>query len=199
MINFNDNLLCVLDVETTGREPDYHEIVQIAILPLDPVSLEPHSFYKPFVRTLCPDHPARAESEAMAVHKIPWDVLYQSPSQDQTREDLVDWFESLELGQPKRLIPLCQNSPFDIGFTKYWMGIEMHAEVFYRRGRDTMYLAAAINDARSFSGEPVPFKYVGLKDLADYFGIPLVGHHDALADCLVTAKIYRELLKMLRE
>lgn len=197
MINFNDNILCVLDVETTGREPEFHEICQLALVPLDPTTLDPHPQMKPFVRTVRPEYQNRIEKEAMRVHGIPMDVLSQSPNQEQTIEDFRLWFEALGLGLNKRLIPLCQNSPFDIGFMKHWLGIEQYAEIFSHRGRDTMHLAASINDCRSYAGEPVPFKWLGLKELADHFGIPLVGHHDALADCLVTAKIYRELLKMM--
>ena len=35
MIHLNGNILCAVDVETTGLEVGFHEIWQIAVLPLD--------------------------------------------------------------------------------------------------------------------------------------------------------------------
>ena len=96
----------------------------------------------------------------------------------------------------KKLIYLTQNGVFDIPFTKHWLGIRGFEKYFHRRGRDTMFMALGLNDAAAWKNQPIPFHRVGLKYLCKTFGIQLDHHHDSLADCIATAKVYRELLRM---
>lgn len=195
MIQLNGHLLTVMDVETTGRVVGYHDIVQIALLPLEPISLEPNPRYRPFYQNIQPRHPDRIEPEAMAVNGLKVEELMLCPTSEQVEDAFIDWFQSLELPVGKRLIPLCQNSPFDVGFVSQWLGVDLYNTFFSRRGRDTMYLANAINDRYSFHGWALPFHEVGLKPLCKKFGIDISNHHDAMADCVATARLYRELLR----
>lgn len=196
MIQLNENVLTVMDVETTGREAGYHDVVQVALLPLEPHTLEPHPKYRPFYQNICPDHPERAEPEAMAVNGLDMDELLMCPTREQVEDALIQWQRDLQLPLGKRIVPLCQNSSFDVGFMQKFLGIELFSQIFSRRGRDTMYLAASLNDRASFLGFAVPFHEVGLKPLCKHFGINIDNHHDAMADCLATAQLYRELLRM---
>src|SRR5688572_4310889 len=41
MQHLNSNVMCALDIKTTGPDPDRHHIVELCILPLD-YMLEPH-------------------------------------------------------------------------------------------------------------------------------------------------------------
>jgi len=77
-----------------------------------------------------------------------------------------------------------------------WLGSEGFDRYFLRRGRDTMFLAQGMNDAAAFQARPVPFSNVGLKGLCNKLGVQLDQHHDALADCIATAKVYKELLRL---
>lgn len=196
MIQFNEHILAVLDVETTGRDCAYHDIVQVAILPLEPTNLDPHPDFGMFYQNLQPLHPERVEPIAMQVNGLDLEELKLSPHPEEVAEVLLNWYRAMNLPLGKRLLPLCQNSSFDISFMQQWLGIELFGEIFSRRGRDTMYLASGIQDKFSWAGLPLPFNELGLKPLCDHFGINIEGHHDALADCLATAKLYRELLRM---
>lgn len=195
MINFNEHVLTVMDIETTGLQFDFHDIIQIALLPLDPVTLDPHPTYGPFYQNICPINPDRVNPVAMKVNGLNMDDLLQCPTIDQVEDSLITWFDNLNLPLGKRLIPLCQNSPFDIGFVRNWLGVDLYEGIFSRRGRDTMFLANGINDREQFRGFAAPFTEIGLKPLCNKFGIEIGGHHDALQDCIATGKLYRELLR----
>jgi DNA polymerase III epsilon subunit-like protein len=190
----NRNLLCALDTETTGLEAGYHDLVQVAIVPLDD-NLDPMDV-SPFYMNIRPNHPERADPEAMKVNGLDMDELMTCPSDTQVAECLDDWFRGLNLPMYKKMIYLTQNAPFDIPYMKEWLGIAGFEKYFHRRGRDTMFYALGKNDEAAWKNRPIPFKYVGLKNLAEVLGVPLDNHHDALADCLATARVYRELLRM---
>lgn len=193
LVTFNGNTLAALDIETTGVTPGYHEIVQIAIVPLDD-DLDPQD-RSPFYMLVKPEHPERAMREAMQVNQLKMADLMQAPTQVQVQDTLEEWFQALELPQDKRLIALTQNGEFDIPFIKVWLGEVAYHRYFCYNGRDSMQYALGMNDSAAFKCQPVPFAGVGLKPLCNRLGILLEGHHDALSDCLATAKVYKELLR----
>jgi DNA polymerase III epsilon subunit-like protein len=194
MIHFNYNVLAAVDVETTGEQPDYHEIIQAAVVPLDG-NLDPLPS-SPFYMNIKPEHPERANPDAMRSHGITIASLEICPTQDQVADCLTEWFRSLMLPFDRRLIALTQNGQFDVPFMKAWLGERRYHDYFCFNGRDTMQYALSLNDAAVWKNQPIPFNGVGLKSLAEKLGVKLENHHDALADCLATAKVYRELLRL---
>lgn len=194
LITFDKHLLCAVDLETTGLLAGYHEIVQICVLPLDE-NIEPRQDISPFYMNVKPFYPERASAMAMKVNGLSLNDLQGAPSSAQVIDCLHEWFEELNLPLNRRIVPLTQNAPFDIAFLKCWMGNEDYDSVFLRRGRDTMFAAAYLNDQAAYQNKTIPFTTVGLKNLCEKFGIDISGHHDALADCIATAKVYRELLR----
>lgn len=196
MIQFGENVLCVVDVETNGRDAAFHEILQVAVLPLEPYTLEPAPKYRPFYQNIKPDHPERSQPEAMAVNGLSLEELSMCPDKRTVADEFYNWFKGMGLPMGKRLIPLAQNTPFDVPFMQQWLGLDLYYEIFTRRCRDTMHTALGINDAHAFKGFALPFPEVGLKSLCNHFAIDLSDHHDALADCIATAKIYKHLLQM---
>jgi DNA polymerase III epsilon subunit-like protein len=188
MLSLDGNTLTVFDVETTGDEPGFHEIIQLAIVP---------DGHRPFHCMVRPEFPERAVPEAMAAHGIPMDTLLTAPSKEDVLEALEEWYVGLRLPMTRRLATLCQNAAFDVPFMKSFMGTKQYDRMFTRHVRDSMCLALGINDAAAIAGEPLPFGYVGLKPLCQHFGIDIGQHHDALADCVATRKVYQELLRMM--
>lgn len=194
IITFNHHVLAALDIETTGTEPDYHEIIQVAIVPLD-INLDPLDV-SPFNMMIRPDHPERAMKDAMRCHGISMERLEIHPDKRQVADCLEEWFRSLMLPFDKRLISLTQNGLFDIPHMKAWLGERQYHRYFCFNGRDTMQFAMGLNDAAAWKNQPIPFNGVGLKSLADKLGVVLDNHHDALSDSIATAKVYREMLRM---
>ena len=124
-------------------------------------------------------------------------LLLHAPSQDKVHDLFVEWFERLDLPFKKSLVPMAHNWAFEASFLKEWMGIPLFEEIWYSHARDGMLLAIAINDKAAFRGEPIPFNRVGLGSLCRKFNIVNANAHDALADALAEAEVYRALLQML--
>lgn len=196
LVTFNNNILCVVDTETTGLVAGYHDLVQIAALPLN-ADLDPLEGVSPFYMNIRPDFPERTSPQALAKNGLKLDELALCPDKDEVADYFYDWFRGLNLPLGKRLIYLCQNSPFDIAFLKFWLSPTGFDQVFGRRGRDTMFTANYINDKAAYQAQPVPFPNVSLEGLAKHFGVSYEGAHDALADCIITGKIYKEMLRLL--
>jgi len=193
LVTFNANVLAPLDIETTGNTAGYHEIIQIAIVPLDDDLNQMD--VSPFYMNIRPEHPERAQKDATRAHGISLDRLEHCPRKDQVADTLEEWFVNLNLPMDKRLIFLTQNGLFDIPFIKHWLGNVAFDRYFCWIGRDTMHFACGLNDQAAFKCQPVPFTGVGLKPLANKLGIELSNHHNALADAIATGKVYKELLR----
>jgi DNA polymerase-3 subunit epsilon len=190
LITLNDNVLGAMDTETTGRDPYHNEVCQIAIVLLD-CHLNP---VDKFYSNIRPNHPERMHPQAVATHGLTVELLEKEPDIHQVTDNLWDWFQGLNLTPGKRIIPLCHNSQFDIPFVQYMLGHEMFNEIFGYPTRDTQSVAAGMNDAAAFKGLKLPFDRVGLGWLTEHFGIDLDDAHDALADALATARLYKALL-----
>jgi DNA polymerase III epsilon subunit-like protein len=196
LVHLNGNLMAAVDLETTGTQPGYHEIIQIAILPLDS-EFKPLEGVRPFYTNIRPNHPERETPAATQKHKIPMsELLLHAPSSERVQDWLVEWWEALDLPYQKGLVPLAHNWAFESGFLKAWLGVPMVDKLFYAQARDSMLYALSLNDKYACAGEAAPFNHVSLGSLCKKLGIVNTNPHDALADCLAEAEVYRTLLRM---
>jgi len=194
LLNLNGNMLAAVDVETTGRVAGYHEIIQIAVVPLTS-SIDPVPDVNPFYMNLAPAHPDRCEPEARRVHGLDITELVNNCPDAWKVADLFDeWFQALNLPFKKNLIPMAHNWAFERGFLTHWLGIESFNQFFHFHPRDAMLFALSINDAANFHGYETPFPYVGLGAMCKRYGIERARAHDALNDSLAEAKLYKIML-----
>jgi DNA polymerase-3 subunit epsilon len=190
LVTLNDNVLAAMDTETTGRDPYYHEVIQIAIVTLD-YNLDP---CKTFYTNIRPEHPERMEQDAVRTHGITLDVLETYPDKHEMMDHLWDWFQELNLAPSKRLIPLCHNSQFDIPFVQQCLGQDFYNSMFGFPTRDSQALVTAMMDRAAYQGLAIPYPRAALGKVCEKLGIPLDDAHDALADALATARVYKRLL-----
>ncbi len=197
MTHMNHNLLCAVDVETTGFDPKRHEIIQICVLPLDS-NIQPLKEYMPFYIDLKPNRVENIDPEAIEINKSRLAKLILAGLDQDCAVDLFyNWFQKLNLGQKKKIVPLAHNWPFDRSFIINWLGHTMFDECFHFHYRDTMANTLYCNDRADFNNEKCPYPKHGLKYLATTLGVDYEEHklHDAMADCIVTAEVYRRLMK----
>jgi DNA polymerase III epsilon subunit-like protein len=186
--------MVAVDFETTGSHAGYHEIIQIAVVPLD-ADLQPIRDLHPFYHNIAPKHPDRAERAASVVHGLNLaELMLNAPSSEKVADLLVEWFEKLDLPMSKKITPLAHNWAFESSFGKAWLGDELFNHIFHFHPRDGMLFALSIKDRAAFAGEPDPLGYVGLKSLCKKFGIVNENPHDALCDAVAEAAVYRALL-----
>ena len=198
LLHLNGNLLVSVDLETTGRQPGFHEIIQIACVPLGP-DLKPAPGLMPFYTEIKPNFPERDEQQAKYKHNIPMEqLLLHAPSQDKVHDLFVEWFERLDLPFKKCLVPMAHNWAFEASFLKAWMGINLFERNLVQPcpRRDAAW-PSAINDRAAFRGEAIPFNRVGLaRRCATSSTSSIANAHDALCDALAEAEVYRALLQL---
>lgn len=196
MNHLNNHLLCAIDIETSGLKPGYHDIVQIAILPLD-FKIQPHLDIVPFVLDLRPKNPDNADLDNIPITRKRFQEFCDKGFDPHSAIDLFDmWFQNLNMATHKRIIALAHNWPFDRSFIIEWLGNETFNYCFDGRYRDTMVAANFINDCADFKNEPIPFPKVNLRYLTSQLKIEHEKAHDALHDCVATARVYKEMLFM---
>lgn len=196
LVHLNGNLMAAVDFETTGRRPGYHEIIQIAVVPLNS-DLRPAKDITPFYTTVKPLFPERQEKQSGWVHGLDMnDLLLHAPEPERVQDLWMEWFARLELPFRKVIVPLAHNSPFESSFMKAFLGVDRTDEIFHSHYRDSMIYAIGLNDKSAFAGEPLPFNSVGLKSMCKTLGIINARPHDAYADAVAEAEVYRALLHM---
>lgn len=196
LAHLNGNLLAAVDFETTGRRPGHHEIVQIAVVPLDS-DIRPTKDIRPFYTNIRPKYPERIEKDAFRINGIDVEqLLLYAPESERVADLLVEWFDRLELPQNKVLVPLVQNWAFESSFMKAWLGVDLVDRLFHSHARDPMLLAVMMNDIAAFRGEDLPFNKVGLGSLCNRLNVVNQNAHNALADCYATAEVYRAMLTL---
>lgn len=201
MEHWNAHQMCVIDVETNGTKPFWHEIIQIAVIALD-ANIKPRKDILPFEMFFAPENPERTDPDALKVtgHKLPT-LLREGWNIDKGADLFGEWIKRLDLGQtpqghPKRIIPLAHNWSFDRPFIQDWLGYSLYNELFDSRARDTMTISLFLNDHASFHAERVPYSKNTLNWLCSKLNVEHARAHDALQDCLATAECYRRLCQL---
>lgn len=187
------HIIASIDVETTGTLAGFHEIIQIAVVPLG-VDLRPLPGVRPFYMNIRPEHPERADPKAFEINGLDPEALLSCPDATRAADLFDEWFQQLPLPMDKKLIPMAHNYVFEYGFLKAWLGVKGLEHFFHFHPRDAMICALAIKDKCGILGQPVPFESVSLTNLCKVYGITNSKPHDALADAIAEAELYRTLL-----
>lgn len=195
LVHVNNNIVCSLDVETTGLNPTYHEIIQLAIIPLDNW-LEPRKDLPLLDLIIKPQHIHRIDEEAMTVNKIRLNDIIQKGIPTETAKMLFEhWYKKLRLQENKRIMPLGFNcAGFDLPFIREWLGFTMAGEHFHGFCRDVLQAVNYLNDVADFHAEEVPFPKLKLRDVANRVGIEVETVHDAVYDSYICQQTYKRLL-----
>jgi len=194
MRHLNGHILCAVDTETTGLIAGYHDLWQIAIVPLDNFC-RLRKDIMPFYMNMRIKRPENVDKKAIKIANNDFYRMQEMAIDPWMAADLLDeWFQKLKLPFLKRIAPLAHNWPFDRNFIIDWLGDETFEQLFWGHYRDTMAATLFMNDRASFKAEPIEHPKLGLNAIAGRMGIMNQKAHDALQDCIVTAAVYRRLL-----
>lgn len=190
----NGNLLCAVDVETTGLCAGFHEIWQLAILPLDS-AYKPSKEFAPFYQEMRIQYPDRIDSKAIKLSRNNFALKQQRALDPFTCADMFEeWFHKLDLPIYKRIVPLAHNWPFDRSFLLDWLGEASFFDFFHAHYRDSMAAAIFLMDLANYKCDQVTLAKFSLASMCGKFNVTNMKAHDALQDCIATAEVYRRLL-----
>lgn len=197
LITINNHLMCALDLETTGKDPSFHEIIQIALLPLD-ADLQPRKDLPVFDFKIKPDYPERIDMQALRISNSDLHTILETGhNQEKVREIFYAWFSKLNIGASRKIVPLGHCiAAFDIHFIREWLGgIENYQHYFHGFVRDTQAVAIYWNDRNEFQADQTMFPKLTLKEMARKLEVEVQDEmtHDALYDAWIAAQCYRKL------
>jgi len=162
-----------LDLETTGTEPGWHDIVEIGVA-------TPRGDWRSYVR---PSHPKRADPVAQRITGIDPARVAWARDLDTVVDELAIWLRSLRR-KCGRLTPVVFNWSFECQWLLPLFG-ETWGDLFSFEYRDAYHLARTLRDA----GLIAPNRLTLDACCHDAGFTPLVTH-SAIADAKNTLKLY---------
>jgi len=180
-------IIAAIDIETTGLDPHYHDIVEIAIQPLcDDFSPSPD--VTPFTARIRARRPRNASPKALEVNGL-------DPNEGEEYHEflarLLAWLGKYSI---EKINILGQNVDFDRAFIE--ANIPELGKMFGHRDiRDSQRLARAFNDICIMKTGKPAFENLGLVALREALGIEGSQAHRALDDAIDSAKVYKALLE----
>ena len=196
MKHLNSNVLCAVAIKTTGPDAQKHELLEIAIIPLN----------------------ATCDIDKS---KLPFNILFKSDDQVLTRAaynldnelvtkcmgmgldkfdaaELFDgWFDKLGLIEKrKRIMPLAHNWAAKRDFIKEWLqptGFEM---TFSHEYRDIQSIGLFMNDRMDVKNERCPFPKVKLGYMSSMQKVEYVERLPTVIDeCQALVNLYKSLIR----
>jgi hypothetical protein len=198
LITLNSNLLCVVDLNTSGPEPKYDDILQLCILPLNS-NLTPFKGIVPFAVDLKPKRPENFDYERLDSYYFNTEnvtKILQDGLDPYVAADRFDaWFEKFRLKHNKKLSILCYNWAFKRAFFEEFFGPLTYDKYFDYRYRDILPAALFCNDQAEFSQEQIPYPKQNIAHLASQAQIEHEKRmRDPILNCVAIAEIYKHML-----
>lgn len=193
-IHMNSNMVCAIAIETTGFKPYYHEICEIAVVPLDSF-FKPNKKIMPFTMEISPIKQERIDNETMTVSRAKM-LHYKAYGENsyEAGSKFLEWFDRIGFLRGKSIIPLCYDWPKIRPFIYDWLGPANADGCFNYRYRDILSTANFLNDYCDWHIDNCPYAKVDLQYICSSCGIPRERPHNPLQDCVVIGKVYNYML-----
>jgi DNA polymerase III epsilon subunit-like protein len=194
--------VCAIDTETGGLVAGQHELIAIAVVPLN-AAFEQDG--EPFYTKVRPEYPDRLTPGALKVNGESEESLASAPSRQEAIQAFLEWTNRTIVAPGHKCIaPLAHNWAFDGPFIENWLDPTHESGVmstlFETFGvRDTKSVCMWLKDRAAALGRPAAFRYCSLKEMQKTLNIEVTwadAAHTAIGDALMTAACYRGLLRL---
>jgi DNA polymerase III alpha subunit (gram-positive type) len=177
----------VLDTETTGLSPRYNKTLTVGLLLID--------VERNFLNILDENHifikhdTYNANSQAMKINKIDIETHDKLAVYPEIACKQINSFVNKNSLHQTTL--LGHNIGFDKGFISALFNQGEAESNLHEESEDTMHIWRSLKKKKLIS----PDLRSNLGTIAEFFEIDYTKAHDALADCHITAKVYKEMLR----
>lgn len=197
MQHLNNNVLCGLKTELTGPDPEMHELIEVAVVPVNQM-LEIHEDYPLFNLRVRPMEPNPFDDfkECRLSRSEIAQACLRAFDRDKVADLLLDWFHGMHLPFRKKIIPLTYNFPRERQILINWLGYEKYNEMFSEDHRDILVAAHYMNDRQCVKAEPVVYNKQTLSWLAKIHNVQPVERGTACSDALLCAQVYKRMLQL---
>lgn len=198
-------VICAVDIETTGMDWSKHQILQVAIVPLDSGFNVCHDM---IIDIRIRAGRGEIDPKAMEIHKL-------DPNEGIDEYDFPVFLKrKMYVFGIDKIEPLgCFYDNFDYPFLadaidRHEEQVGTYRDLFSSLSRDVMKLAQSINDRYTANGHQPLFRpYYGadgkehsglsLKDICKTLEIAHSWPHDAVEDAIAAARAYKALLDVM--
>lgn len=195
----------VLDLEMTGLEPGWHEIIQIGAAVYDE---NWRACGERYLTNVYPENEESYSLPALEVHGLTMEDLEEAPMMNEVLPAFENWILEAQGKHPSRMSGhdkqqalrdtlICGQSVInDINFLKFAYREEHLKWPFSHTLLDLHTLSYYLFPVLAAAGHPVPKKR-SLEAIAGFFGYEReTEEHNALEDAVLTAKCLRELFRL---
>ena len=192
MVHLNSNILCAVDLNTTGPIVGEHEIYELSVMPLD-VMYKMDKQFMPFNTTIRPENPKIVDKKHLSQDKLVKVMRGHDPF---TVVDLFeDRFKKLNLPDRKRIMVISYDWPTKSAFLKYLFQPKLFDLYFHEWYRDLIPVSLYLNDNADMNIEPVPYPKSLLTFIAGRLGLPFEDKCDTLNNARTIANCYERIRK----
>jgi DNA polymerase III subunit epsilon len=189
----------VLDLEMTGPEPDYNEIIQIGAEVYD----DDWKYRGEFLSNVYPENEDAFSGHSEEIHGISLDDLDEAPMMNEVLEEFEAWLRKSLFLRPQdslKGVAICGQSIInDINFLSYAYKKEKLSWPFSYRMLELHSISQYAFMILENNGKKVP-RSLSLENVARYFGFEREGDtHNALEDSKLTAKCFIALFDMAKQ
>jgi DNA polymerase-3 subunit epsilon len=185
----------VVDLEMSGPEPGYHEIIQIGAVLLNDNWVELGTY----LSNVYPENEEAFTASAEKIHGLSLDELQEAPMIYEVLEDFEQWIRKLlkRQGGDLRDVVICgQSVIFDVNFLKFAYSGENLEWPFSNKLIDLHTIAFYTFRILEANGKTVP-RSLSLKAISAWFGFEREGDtHNALEDSQLTMQCLQKFFRM---
>lgn len=184
----------VLDIEMTGPEPGWNEIIQIGAELYD----DRWNQLGTFLQNVYPENEEAFSSRSEEIHGLSLDDLADAPMIYDVIPEFEKWIKKLNHGKPLSSVIICGQSVInDINFLQYAYRNEKMKWSFSNKLLDLHTLSYLFFQILEKNGKNVP-RSLSLGSVSTYFGFDREEDtHNALEDAQLTAKCFKEFFKLI--
>ncbi len=184
----------VLDIEMTGPEPGWNEIIQLGAELFD----DQWNALGTYLQNVYPENEEAFTAKAEEIHGLSMSDLEDAPMIYDVIPEFESWIKSKTNGAPLHRVVVCgQSVIYDINFLKFAYQNEKMKWPFSNKMIDLHTVSYLFFQILEKNGKSVP-RSLSLGSVSAYFGFEREEDtHNALEEAQLTARCFKEFFKMI--